>query len=200
MLLWGVATAGIGAARTYQQLVVLRTFIGIFESGLTPGIAFLFSCWYTPHELGKRASLFLTSAQIGGLFGGLIAGGLMANLEGARNIRGWQWLFIVEGAVTIAAALAAFFVLPDYPVSCRRLTNDERYIATTRLRRVGTNVDGGSESASRLGLWPTIAGALKNWKTYALSIAAVVSSSSLVLWMKQANASLCISCLVLQPS
>ncbi len=178
MLLWGVATAGIAAARTYQQLVVMRTFIGILESGLTPGIAFIFSCWYTPHELGKRASFFLTSAQIGGLFGGLIAGGLMANLEGARNIRGWQWLFIVEGVVTIAAALVAFFILPDYPVSCRHLTNHERYIATTRLHRAGTNVGGGRESTPSLGLWPTIAGALKNWKTYALSLAAAVSNPS----------------------
>jgi len=48
--------------------------------------------------------------------GGLIAGGLMADLEDARGIWGWQWLFIVEGAVTIAVALVAYFVLP-YTIS-----------------------------------------------------------------------------------
>jgi MFS family permease len=138
---------------------------------------FIFSSWYLPAELGKRASLFLTSAQIGGLFGGLIAGGLMANLEGVRDIRGWRWLFIVEGAVTIAVALPSFFILPDYPTSCRRLTEDERYIAMKRLDRIGVNVDG-RKSSPRLGLLPTIAGAFKNWKMFAISLAAAVIDSS----------------------
>lgn len=176
MLLWGVVTAGISAVKTYQQLLVMRVLIGILEAGLTPGMIFIFSSWYRPTELGKRASLFLTSAQIGGLFGGLIAGGLMADLEGARGIRGWQWLFIVEGAVTIAVALVSYFVLPDYPVSYRRLTEEERFIATKRLQQAGVNI-GGQGSSPRLGLLRTIAGAFANWKTYAISLAAAVSVS-----------------------
>lgn len=174
MVLWGVVTVGISATKTYQQLLVMRVLIGILEAGLTPGMIFIFSSWYLPPELGKRASLFLTSAQIGGLFGGLIAGGLMANLEGARGIRGWQWLFIVEGAITIAVALLSFFVLPDYPASDRRLSEEERYIAMKRLQRAGVNIDG-RESSPRLGIGPTIIGAFTDWKTYAISLAAAVS-------------------------
>lgn len=177
MLLWGVVTAAISAVKTYPQLLVMRILMGILECGLTPGMVFIFSSWYTPHELGKRASLFLTSAQVGGLFGGLIAGGIMANLEGARGIRGWRWLFVVEGAVTVAVALMAYFVLEDYPASCRYLTQDEKHIATARLRRAGSNI-GEREIRPRLGLWPTISGALKNWRLYNMSLATAVRTSS----------------------
>ena len=174
MLLWGVVTASISAVKTYPQLLVMRVFMGILESGLTPGMVFIFSSWYTPHEIGKRSSWFLTSAQFGGLFGGLIAGGLMANLEGARGIRGWRWLFAIEGAITVAFALMAYFVLPDYPQSSRRFSAGEKHMATARLQRAGTDV-GGNESTPRLGLVATMSEALKNWKMWTISLATAVS-------------------------
>jgi len=56
MLLWGVVTCGIGAAKTYPQLVAMRILVGALEAGLTPGMIFVFSCWYLPKEFGKRSA------------------------------------------------------------------------------------------------------------------------------------------------
>ncbi|KAK3325920.1 major facilitator superfamily domain-containing protein [Apodospora peruviana] len=181
MFLWGVVTAGTSAITTYPQLVVMRVLVGILESGLTPGMVFIFSCWYLPSEFGKRSSWFVTSAQIGGIFGGLIAGGLMANLEGVRGIRGWRWLFIVEGAVTMVVAAIAAFILPDYPSSTPRLSEEEKYIAARRLEDAGMNTVGSISSGERLTIGAAITGTFKNWKTYALCTTSVFHSGTLIM-------------------
>ena len=50
-------------------------------------------------------------------FGGLIAAGVLSGLEGAHGIRGWRWLFIIEGVMTIGIAFIAVLILPNYPKS-----------------------------------------------------------------------------------
>src|SRR6185295_9599350 len=123
-----------------------------FEAGFTSGVTFVFSCWYRPDELGKRASLFITSSLLGGAFGGLIAGGVMDHLEGSRGLRGWRWLFLVEGVVTITISLIAVFILPDYPATCRRLTPEQRTVAVNRLRNVGIIVNDGTDSRKKISI------------------------------------------------
>jgi sugar phosphate permease len=49
--------------------------------------------------------------------GGLLAAGILSGLEGARGIRGWRWLFIIEGAITMFFGLLIPFILADYPSS-----------------------------------------------------------------------------------
>jgi hypothetical protein len=42
-------------------------------------------------------------------FGGLIAAGVLADLNGAHGIAGWRWLFIIEGSATVGIALIAMY-------------------------------------------------------------------------------------------
>jgi MFS family permease len=173
MLLWGVVTASVGAMNTYPQLIVSRLLLGMLESGLTPGACYIFSNWYLPGEMGKRTSAFQTSAQLGGAFGGLIAGGVMSNLEGARGIRGWRWLFIIEGVVTILVAIIAVFILPDYPTNSKRLTPEERLVATNRLLRVGILVDH-KDSKPRLSIYQTMVKSVRNWRAWCIAAGSAV--------------------------
>ncbi|KAL8687495.1 MAG: hypothetical protein Q9218_006351, partial [Villophora microphyllina] len=46
-LLWGVTVMGFGFVNKYTDMVGLRVVLGIFESGIYPGIAYLLSTWYT---------------------------------------------------------------------------------------------------------------------------------------------------------
>jgi MFS family permease len=173
VFLWGVVTAAVAAITTYPQLLVMRLLVGVLEAGLTPGVTFIFSNWYLPDELGKRMSIFMTSAQLGGAFGGIIAGGVMENLEGARGIRGWRWLFIVEGAVTCFVAVVGVFVLPDYPAVSRKITEAERSIALRRLE-VARIKHQEREKTPRLGALRTIRIAFSNWRTWVIPIAFLV--------------------------
>lgn len=37
-------------ARNYAGLMVLRTFLGVFESAISPGCFLITGMWYTPNE------------------------------------------------------------------------------------------------------------------------------------------------------
>jgi hypothetical protein len=50
---------------------------------------------------------FYAGSSIANMFGGLLAAGVLGNLEGAHGIAGWRWLFIIEGVITVGIALTA---------------------------------------------------------------------------------------------
>src|ERR1700761_6606728 len=54
-------------------------------------------------------------------------------MDGARGLRAWKWLFIIEGAATVVVAFAAYFVLPNFPRTTTWLTEEERALAVWRL-------------------------------------------------------------------
>jgi MFS family permease len=91
------------------------------------------SCWYTRSELGFRTAILYSGSLLSGAFSGLIAAGITGNLDGARGLRAWRWLFIIEGAITVAIAFISFFILPNFPRTTTWLTEEERQLAAWRL-------------------------------------------------------------------
>lgn len=55
-------------------------------------------------------------------------------------------LFIIEGLVTFAVAIAAAYLLPDFPLTTKWLTEEERILADARIKRdtVGLTPDKGA--------------------------------------------------------
>lgn len=53
-------------------------------------------------------------------FGGLIAAGIISRMENKLNRPAWEWLFIIEGAMTIAIALLVIPFIPDFPGTTKR--------------------------------------------------------------------------------
>ncbi|KAI9727421.1 MAG: hypothetical protein M1834_008427 [Cirrosporium novae-zelandiae] len=133
MIIWGALTCCMAAVKTYSALVGLRAVIGCIEAGFSPGILLIISSWYKRVEQSKRFAVYISAAILSGAFGGLLAGAITSNLEGAHGIRGWRWLFIVEGAATIGWAICAGFILLDFPATSTRLSERERFIAVNRL-------------------------------------------------------------------
>ncbi|KAI1781518.1 major facilitator superfamily domain-containing protein [Hypoxylon cercidicola] len=133
MATWGVLVAGMSQVKSYQAILVCRFFLGMIEAGFMPGVMYLMSCWYTKSELGKRFSIFFTALCISGAVSGLLSGAIISGLEGAKGMQGWRWLFLIEGVITVVFSIFSAFVLVDYPETSRRLSPDERQLATIRI-------------------------------------------------------------------
>ena len=133
MIIWGAISAATAAAQSFGGLIAIRFMLGFVEAAYFPGCLFYLSSWYTRKELGFRTALLYSGSLLSGAFSGLIAAGIVNGLDGVRGMRAWRWLFIIEGTVTIAIALAAFFVLPNFPRTTTWLTEEERQLATWRL-------------------------------------------------------------------
>ncbi|KAI8160292.1 putative transporter [Colletotrichum sp. SAR 10_70] len=85
-------------------------------------------------DLGLTGNQFNVAVSI------LNIAGVLSGLEGARGIAGWQWLFIIEGAGSFAAAILGAMLLPDFPgqksgVAKWLLTDKEQKVAVERIRR-----------------------------------------------------------------
>lgn len=72
--------------------------------------------WYTPRELGKRATIFWVAGSIGSIFSGFLQAAAYSNLNGVHGLSGWRWLFVVDAIITLPIAIISYFFLPDLPL------------------------------------------------------------------------------------
>ncbi|KAM7205464.1 MFS general substrate transporter [Naviculisporaceae sp. PSN 640] len=179
---WGIVTCGHGLAKTYPQLITLRFLMGALETALQPACITLLSSWYRPSEQSKRAIAYSSSTFFGGAFGGLLAGAITGNLEGARGIRGWQWLFIIEGAITILLGLLSVVLIPDFPESSRLFNQRECQVAMLRMKNAGVlGFTGKLVGGKKMGKVDSIMAVLKDWRVWAITFATTILGCSFVL-------------------
>ncbi|XP_014557938.1 hypothetical protein COCVIDRAFT_25515 [Bipolaris victoriae FI3] len=179
MAIWGALTCVMGAIHDFKHLVLLRIFVGVFESGFAPGIILIISSWYKKDEQSKRFGVYMSAAILSGAFGGLLAGAITGGMEGTGGLRGWRWLFIIEGAATIVWAGIASCLLLDFPANTKRLTDRERLIATARLR--GSGIQTYVSGDVRIGKLKSFRLAIMDWRTIGLVLGymVIVGSSTL---------------------
>jgi hypothetical protein len=96
---------------------------------------FLLSLFYTRKEVATRISILYAGNIFAVSFAGLIAAATFSTLDGAHGLSGWKWLFIIEGTLTFGIAVLVMFLLPDFPLTTRWLSPEERQLAHDRIQR-----------------------------------------------------------------
>lgn len=161
MALWAIASTLTAISRNFTDLLVTRFFLGVLEAPFYPGALYMLSMFYTKKELATRYSILFTGNVCGTAFAGLIAIGVF-KMEGIAGLSGWRWLFIIQGSVTFVVAVCSFFVLPNEPLQTRWLTEEQRQLAHSRLRRETVKLQ---EDA---GPWRGLKDAVKDPKVWLL--------------------------------
>ncbi|KAJ7107243.1 major facilitator superfamily domain-containing protein [Mycena crocata] len=147
LTLWGVVTTAQGTVKTYGGLLACRFFLGLLEGGVFPGLVLYLSFFYPRLRLQTRIAAFFSAASISGAFGGIMAYGII-NLNGKHGHSGWQWIFIIEGAITIAFGLVSFLLLPSTPDHARFFNEEEKAYVKAKLREDGAIQDEAADSFS----------------------------------------------------
>ncbi|KAI2609559.1 major facilitator superfamily domain-containing protein [Hypoxylon fragiforme] len=91
-----------------------RMFLGLAEAGYIPGANYTLSTWYTKRELSKRVAILFFGMFGGNALSPLLASGIL-KLDGKQGIKGWQWLFLLEGLFTMVVSIMLFLLLPGSP-------------------------------------------------------------------------------------
>ncbi|KDQ53715.1 hypothetical protein JAAARDRAFT_39025 [Jaapia argillacea MUCL 33604] len=149
-----------GLTQNYAGLLATRFFLGLFESVMFPGSFYILANFYRREESQKRFSFFFCSTTLAGAFGGLLASGI-GKLDGARGLRGWRWVFIIEGAFTCVIAIIWFFLLPDFPEDAKFLTEAERNAVKARLQ-----ADVGPSALHQKIGWRDVLDVFKDYKIF----------------------------------
>ncbi|KAH6702740.1 hypothetical protein VD0002_g4639 [Verticillium dahliae] len=154
----GLVVVGMGHAKSWIDMIIMRLLLGALDSGFFPSCHYLLSTWYTRSEVGSRFSWFYILVSISYAFGGLLASGL-TRMDGLGNLRGWSWIFMIDGITTCLLGLAGLFLLVEFPDT----TKPSRYFLSSReLAWVKSRVDAdrGDVAISKLTLTKLMRGGL----------------------------------------
>lgn len=163
MTSWSIMQVAMGLVTNAQGLYATRFLLGMFESGLFPGLNFLLTTWYTRKELNIRVSIFFMGATLAGAFGGILAFGIR-QMAGVGGKDGWAWIFILEGLLTFICSLPAPWLIPDFPQYSTILSATDRIKWLHRL-----SVSQGVTNASLPFTKRQVIRGLTDWRTYAYS-------------------------------
>jgi sugar phosphate permease len=107
---------------------VMRFLLGAFEAGFLPGIIFYLTNWYPGSRRARIIAIFMSAVPVAGVIGGPVSGWIMDDMAGAWGLRGWQWMFLLEGLPTAILGLMVPFLLADHPDDAKWLTKREKWI------------------------------------------------------------------------
>ncbi|KAL4874387.1 major facilitator superfamily domain-containing protein [Aspergillus karnatakaensis] len=125
--------------KSRSGFLATRMLLGLAEAGYIPGSIYTLSTWYTPQELGKRVAILFFGMFGGNAISPLLGAGIL-RLEGSGGLRGWQYIFLIEGIITMAVSALLLLVLPTSPQLPKplflsgliRWTEREQHILTSR--------------------------------------------------------------------
>lgn len=175
---WGCTMIGQGFVTSYGTLCATRAILGLCESGFFPAATYLVTTWYCRYEVQTRLAVFFSAASMAGAFSGLLAYAI-ENMNGISGLHGWQWIFILEGIVTVGIGIACPFILPDSPSTARWLTYDEKEFIRIRLEQ-DSGSSAGKVHTTEGFQWRYLKAAASEWKIYAAIV--VYWGNSIVLY------------------
>lgn len=155
-VVWGILALCQCAAKDFGSLLSIRIILGVFEAGFFAGATFYMTLFYTRGEMGFRLAIMQSFAVLASAFSGLISYGVFQINN--SSVKGWQWLFIIEGSMTLIAGILGFFLLPDTPQKAWFLEDRERKAATARMLR-----DSSSEVSTSFS-WKACRQTWSNWQ------------------------------------
>ncbi len=125
MITWGLLAVGMMFVRTPLHFYVMRFLLGVSEAGFFPSVIYYFGGWFPMACRGRAVSRIYVASSLASVVMGAISGGLLG-LDGMAGLRGWQWLFLVQGLPAVLLGLILMRFLPAAPATAAWLTNREK--------------------------------------------------------------------------
>jgi MFS transporter, ACS family, tartrate transporter len=138
---WGLLTCAMLFVQTPTQLYVARFLLGVAEAGLFPGVIYYLSHWFPESHRARALSGFAIAVPLAQVIGGPVGGALLS-LRGIAGLRGWQWLFLIEGLPPVILGSIALYWLKERPAEATWLTAAQRAWLTDRIAREARSVGG----------------------------------------------------------
>jgi MFS family permease len=110
---------------------VMRFLLGAAEAGLYPALMYMVTLWFAQSYRATVVGFIYLAPTVALVVGGPMGGALM-ELDSALGLHGWQWMFLIEGIVTVLVGVLVWFKLPQVPSEARWLSAEEARILTER--------------------------------------------------------------------
>ncbi len=132
MITWGIVSIGTAWVYDVNSYYIARLVLGIAEAGFFPGVAYYLAAWFPTEYRTRMLAWFLLGIPLSSVVGGPVSG-LLMELNGALGLKGWQWLFVVEGLPAVVLGVVVLFVLADRPETASWLSAEEKRVLNDML-------------------------------------------------------------------
>jgi MFS transporter, ACS family, tartrate transporter len=179
MITWGFLAAGTAFVVGPKSFYAMRLLLGAAEAGFFPGVILYLTYWFPREYRARIVGMFTVAIPVSSFLGSPISAALLG-VDGWLGLRGWQWMFILEGAPAVLLGLFCFFMLSDKPSSARWLSGDQKVWLNGRLQSENT----GEKRVGQMSLGNVL------WNKYVLVLSITLAgstavSSGLQIWQPQ---------------
>jgi ACS family tartrate transporter-like MFS transporter len=126
MITWGVISTGMAFITGVKSFYTLRLLLGIAEAGFFPGIVIYLGSWFPREFRARITAVFMMAIPLSGLIGNPISGLLLDHMSGVGGLKGWQWMFLIEGIPAALLGVSCLWLLPARPADAKWLTPAEQ--------------------------------------------------------------------------
>lgn len=143
-IIYGTLTFCQSRVINVDQLYAIRFLVGLAEAPSFAGVHAILGRFYSsrsykgnPPELFVRAGTWFLCASLGSMFSGYLQSAAYKTLSGVHGLKGWQWLFIIDGIITIPIAFVGYAFWPGLPESGKPwfLTEKDYKLIMKRVKR-----------------------------------------------------------------
>ena len=125
MITWGLAAAATAFVVGPNSFYIARFVLGVAEAGFFPGAAYLLACWFPAHYRTRVLALLSMAVPLSSVIGGPFSV-LLLELNGLAGLKGWQWMFLVQGLPACLLGVLVLMVIRDTPQEAHWLSPGER--------------------------------------------------------------------------
>ena len=133
MISWGVMTIFMAFIHTAREFYLVRFLVGAAEAGFFPAVIVYISHWFRTGDRAKALASFYAANPLSYVIGSPLAGWLLG--ISWLGLRGWRWLFILEGIPAIVFGAITVLYLTDWPRQAGWLRQDESDWITGQLEQ-----------------------------------------------------------------
>ena len=121
ILVWSIATAACGLARSFLQLFLARMMVGVGEAALSPSAYSIITDSFPKSKLGLALGVYSTGVFLGSGLAFMVGGGVVELLEGAGDltlpivglVQPWQAAFFIVGLPGVLVGLVFYLTVRD---------------------------------------------------------------------------------------
>jgi len=133
MITWGIVAMATMFVRGAAGFMIARTLLGVAEAGFFPGMVLFLTYWFPSSARAKTGALFMMASPVAVIVGAPLSTWIL-HLDGVAALRGWQWLFLLEGVPAVVLGVVVWQCLTDRPEQAGWLRPLERDWLAKRMQ------------------------------------------------------------------
>ncbi len=139
LVVWATCAVGCGLVRTYRELLLLRLFLGVAESGVFPATLILLSHWFSRSERARANAFWLLCLPGAVIVSSPFSGWMLDHWN-------WRVMLLAEGSLPFLWLAIWLAFIQDHPIEATWLPRGERNSLVETLRRESLELEGSEKT------------------------------------------------------